>query len=549
MLDKHTLERLKKRADVLFEKRSPVLTLWQNLADNFYGERSDFTYVRNVGAEVGTHLQTSYPCIVRRELGNAFASMLRYDEWFDITTSREDRLDHEAKAWLQSSTKIQRRAMEDREAQFDRATKEGDHDFATFGQCVITTEWDRAGTHLLYRDWHLRDVAWSENAKGQIDFVARRWKPWGIDLKEMFPKSISPETVGKLAQDPYAEIDCLHIVCSTRYIDDPKYKQWPYISIYIETRDCHPLECKGSRRKIYTIPRWQTVAGSQYAYSPATIIALPDARLLQAMTATLLRAGEKAVDPPMAARAEVIRSDLATYPGGVTWLDAEYDAKLGPALEALETSKHGLPFGKEMTESQMVMLREAFFLNKLTMPFPEREITVYEAGKRVAEYIRQALPLFRPMEVEYNGSLCEETFQALMYSSGPFGGAFGRIDQMPESLLDQEIKFKFKTPLREAQDQKKMFLLKQAKEMLVTVADIDKTAINILDAPTALRDALEGNITPQNWLRSPKAVEQLSEKQREAEEAAVGMEQLAQGAAAAKDVATANRDFAEVDQA
>jgi hypothetical protein len=50
---------------------------------------------------------------------------------------------------------------------------------------------------------------------------------------------------------------------------------------------------------IYVIPRWQTVSGSQYAYSPATVAALPDARLIQAMTLTFFEAGEKATNPPM----------------------------------------------------------------------------------------------------------------------------------------------------------------------------------------------------------------------------------------------------------
>jgi hypothetical protein len=75
----------------------------------------------------------------------------------------------------------------------------------------------------------------------------------------------------------------------------------------------------------YSIERWQTVSGSQYAYSPATIVALPDARLLQAMTYTLLHAGEKIVDPPLIATEDVVRSDVALYAGGITWIDRDYE--------------------------------------------------------------------------------------------------------------------------------------------------------------------------------------------------------------------------------
>jgi hypothetical protein len=62
-------------------------------------------------------------------------------------------------------------------ALFTRATKEGDHDFAAFGQTCISVELNKLANGLLYRCWHLRDLAWMENEEGKIGFVARKWKP------------------------------------------------------------------------------------------------------------------------------------------------------------------------------------------------------------------------------------------------------------------------------------------------------------------------------------------------------------------------------------
>src|SRR3546814_9945607 len=74
--------------DALFTKRQPLLSLWQEIADNFYVERSHFTLSRSLGAEFASHLTTSYPPPAGRELGNAFGSMLRPTEkpWFPPTT-------------------------------------------------------------------------------------------------------------------------------------------------------------------------------------------------------------------------------------------------------------------------------------------------------------------------------------------------------------------------------------------------------------------------------------------------------------------------------
>src|SRR3546814_11561861 len=99
---------------------------------------------------------------------------------------------------------------------------------------------------------------------------------------------------------------------------------------------------------IYIIPRWQTDSGSKYAYSPATVAALPDARLIQEMTYTLLNAGQIAVRPPLLATAEAIRSDIQYYEGGITWVDAAYDERLGDALRPINQKYDGIPLGLEM---------------------------------------------------------------------------------------------------------------------------------------------------------------------------------------------------------
>jgi hypothetical protein len=81
--------------------------------------------------------------------------------------------------------------------------------------------------------------------------------------------------------------------------------------------------------KHYIIPRWEKPGHTQFAYSPAAVAALADARLIQAMTLTLLEAGEKITNPPMIATQEAVSSDIDIAPGGVTWVDIEYDERLG----------------------------------------------------------------------------------------------------------------------------------------------------------------------------------------------------------------------------
>jgi len=532
----------------LYIKRSSLVSLWQEVAENFYPERADFTTRRTLGTDFADNLTTSYPLIARRELGNSFSFMLRPTEksWFHVMVKDEtsddisaELQDPEAKAWLQRATKIQRKAMYDRSAQFIRATKEGDHDYAAFGQCALSVEMNRQRTGLLYRCWHLRDMAWCENEEGKIGTVVRKWKPTVRDLVRIFGSAkVHQETNQQAERTPFEEADCRHIVVESDMVDG----SWntPYVSIYYDAGHQHVLEMIGVYSAIYVIPRWQTVSGSQYAYSPATVAALPDARLLQAMTYTLLEAGEKHTNPPMIAVQEALRSDISVYAGGVTWVDSAYDERLGEVLRPLTQDKSGMPLGMEMARDTRFMISEAFYLNKLNLPQRAPEMTAYEVGQRIQQYIRDALPLFEPMELEYNGALCEETFSILLRA-----GAFGSPFDLPESLQGADIQFRFESPLHEAIEREKGNRFVEAQGFLAGAVQLDPSTALVVDAKTALRDVLEAIGVPAGWVNSQEEVDAIMQAQQQQQQAATLLAGMQQGADVMKTLGDANKIMKE----
>jgi hypothetical protein len=118
----------------------------------------------------------------------------------------------------------------------------------------------------------------------------------GLPCKRTFGDKVHPKVKDMVDKTPVREVDCLHIVVDADMYDD-KAQGRPRWSIYYDCANDHIMRPVPIWGRHYVIPRWQTVSGSQYAYSPATVCALPDARLLQAMTFTLLEAGEKAANP------------------------------------------------------------------------------------------------------------------------------------------------------------------------------------------------------------------------------------------------------------
>jgi len=543
--DKMDIKHLFQLGENLFSKRSSLISLWQEVAENFYPERADFTFQRTLGTDFAENLTTSYPILVRRDLGNYFSSMLRPSgkSWFHLIVKDEDKDDQEiddseAVAWLQRASRIQRKVMYDRGSQFIRATKEGDHDFAAFGQCVISVELNKQRSGLLYRNWHLRDVAWQENEEGKTSCVFRKWKPTVQDLMNLFGGKVHDETKRRAEKEPFAEGDCRHMVVQADMVDGD-FKT-PYVSIYYDAEHQHVLEMVGVHSLIYVIPRWQTVSGSQYAYSPATVAGLPDARLLQAMTYTLLEAGEKMTNPPMLAVQEAIRSDISVYAGGITWVDAAYDERLGEVLRPLTQDKSGMPLGMEMARDIRFMLGEAFYLNKLNLPQRAPEMTAYEVGQRIQQYIRDALPLFEPMELEYNGALCEETFGLLLRS-----GAFGSPFDMPEVLRGADVQFRFESPLHDAVEREKGNRFVEAQQFVATSVQLDPSTALIVDSKAALRDVLNSIGVPAEWMNTEQEVQATMEKQEQQMQAQMMLQGMQQGADVAKTLGEAGLNTGE----
>lgn len=503
-MNKIEVSDLDKQGRFLFTKKLPLNALHQDIAENFYVERADFTVMRSLSDEFADGLTTSYPLIARRDLGNMFSAMLRPTDkqWLFLRPATELQEDNETMRWLEWATELMIRAMYDPDTNFVRATKEGDHDFAAFGQCAISVELNRRKNALLYRTWHLRDMAWCEGPEGKIDTIYRKFKMTASNLIKLFP-NVSAKIKEKAKTDPYCEIECTHCIVPSENYGYGKFKE-PYVSTYY-TEENELLEQVGSWTSHYVIPRWVTVPGSQYAYSPATVAALPDARLIQAMTRTILEAAEKAVDPPLLAVQEAIRSDISIYAGGITWVDGEYDGKLEQALRPIAHDSSGLPLGAEIRRDIMAAIAEAFFLNKVTLPPPSKEMTAFEVGQRVSEYVRNALPLFEPMEMEYNGALCEMTFEILLRA-----GAFGPPESIPESLRGRELNFRFQSPLSHAREQQQAQRYMETQQLLMSAMQLDPTAGKMMDVHMALRDALK-TVAPAKWIRTEKEMAAIAE--------------------------------------
>lgn len=485
--------------DQLFKTQAPMLSLWQTLAEHFYPERADFTSPRNVGEEIASDLLDSYPVLARRDLGNSIGAMLRSGDWMKMGVNKET--SHAGDRWLEWATKRQLRYMSDPKSNFHRATREGDHDYVTFGQPVISIELNRARDGVLYRCWHLRDCAWWEDETGRVSGVTRKWSPTYRDLHSIFGDRCHDRVKSEVSRTPFATCNVRHLFMpAVMYGDDAMIeKEMKYVSVFVDIDNKHILEEVGLKYAMYIVPRFATIAGHPYAFSPATVTALPNSRLLQSMTFTIMEAAERYTRPPLIAQQNVIRGDVDMSPLGVTYIDSEYDERTGDALRPLAQNMSGLPIGLNMKQDVMAQIASCFFLDKLNLPATGQEMTAYEVEQRMKQYRREVLPLIAPTEMEYNAQLCESTFDVLMA-----GGLLGSDDSIPDELRGEEIEFSFTSPVSGLDGDASMQKFAQLANTLQLAISYDKQVVDNVDFDAAFRGAVES--LPKEWINEPKEV-------------------------------------------
>ncbi len=489
------------RSEKMFSTRESVVTLWQELADQFYPERGQFTVTRDSGDEFADHLFATDPVLMRRDLGNAISAMTRPGgrQWGKPDIDDADlREDASVRAYLDWLGETQWRAMYDPPANFVRATKEADHDLATFGNAVVSVEPNMRAGRLLYSCHHLKDCAWADNAEGRTDMMHRRITISARAAEQKWGRASLHQNIQKLCEkEPEKDVEFIHVMMPAADYDyitraKPKIKA-PFVSIYVDKANGCIVNESPSFEFRYIVQRWTTLPNSPYAVSPATMTALPDARMMQALARIIQEAGEKSVDPPMKVTEEAVRGEINLFAGGATWVDREYDERLGPAVEPIMLGKDA-GLGLNMFDRIRLGMIEAFYLNKLSMP-QQAAKTAYETAQLVEENLRASAPLFEPME-QNNAAILDTTFEVLQRV-----GTFGPPDTIPEVLRGKNISFSFSNPLHDAIERAKVLQFQGTTQLMAMGAQFDPKIVADIDMRQAFRDAAMGSGMPAKWLR------------------------------------------------
>jgi len=517
-------EKWRRRGDQLFTAKEGYNSLWQAQAEIFYPERADFMGSTSKGDERYDGIYTSVPQRMRRDMANNLGAMLRPrgKDWFKAVARPEELMDDKAtRLWLERATRTQRNIVYHPAANFTRAMSESDHDYTTFGNAIIRHTYNSANTGLLFTCAHLKDCAWSENHEGMVDELHERMHMTLRQCAGLFGKDNLPrEWRETLDKEPEREVQVQRCVAPVEeYAYDKKEKprkSAKYMSMYMP---CGVDEKEAGLGEghfnwfPYLVRRWMTVSGEPYGRSPCAGVALADARTLNIAQQALLKSVEWKVDPPKVAAHDAVVGEINLRAGAITYYDA---SAMGDGnRKVIENLESGDPrYGIELTDRLAMNQGRAFWQDLFKMP--DKQMTAYEAGKWIEEYVRSAAPIFEPMESE-NAQLMDAVFERAWSK-----GAFGDLDEatqlpegMPDGLQGARVDFEFETPLSIAYRELRTQQAEALVARMTAQAQIAPDSLDNVDWDEVTRGAMGD--TPTDWARDPKQVSEMRDQRQQAQ--------------------------------
>jgi len=468
---------LLKRFGKLVTQRQTWESHWQEVSDYMMPRKADVTKKRSQGDKRSELIFDSSPLHAVELLSASLHGMLTNPAtpWFSLKFKQSDLIDEDAaNEWLQDATDRMYEAFN--RSNFQQEIFELYHDLITFGTAAMFIEDDEEDI-VRFSTRHIGEVYISENNKGKVDTVFRKFKLTARACIQQFgEKNVSKTTRGIAMKDPYEEITILHVVYPRENYDPRKKdnKNMPFASCYIEPETKHEISQSGFNEFPYVVPRYLKASFEIYGRSPA-MTALPDVKMLNEMSKTTIKAAQKQVDPPL----------LVPDDGFI------------------------------------------FYVNQLMMQNGP-QMTATEVVQRNEEKMRLLGPVLGRLQSELLRPLIDRTFAILLRKK--------LFKPAPDFLAGQDIQIEYVSPLAKAQRASELQSIMRAIEIFGSLSNIAPVFdhVNIDNLVKHLADIVG---VPAKVLNSKAEVNAIRQQKQQQQDQAMQMQQMQQIAQAGGAVA------------
>ena len=511
------------RFDRLKTGRQNWETHWQEVADYMQPRKADVTRTRSKGDKRTELVFDSSPIQAVELLAASLHGMLTNPStpWFSLRYKDQGLdMDDEAKLWLEGVTETMYTAFN--RSNFQQEIFELYHDLITFGTAAMFIEEDQ-GDLLKFSTRHINEIYITENDKGRIDTVYRKFKITLRAAAQQFGDSLSEEARNKVEKDPFDEIDILHAVYPRQDFNPTKKdkENMEFESVYVEYKNGNELSVGGFVEFPFVVPRYLKASHEIYGRSPA-MTALPDVKMLNEMSKTTIKAAQKQVDPPLLVPDDGFLLPVRTVPGGLNF----YRSGTRDRIEPLNIGANN-PLGLNMEEQRRTAIRNVFYVDQLMLQ-QGPQMTATEVIQRNEEKMRLLGPVLGRLQSELLKPMIDRCFAILLRNN--------QFAQAPDFLSGQDIEIEYVSPLAKAQKGTELSSITRAIEILGSLANV-APVFDYINFDALVKHVADLVGVPQKVLKLQSQVNAEREQAAQQQEQMAQMQQLQQVAKAGGDIA------------
>lgn len=396
-----------------------------------------------------------------------------------------------------------------------------------FGNGIIFVE-DDPGRAILYRVVDLARCWFSESFTGAIDTVHREFTATARQLKQKFGEL--PELLrGKAEDDVDREFTIVHCVRPSDEMSDAKYRRFRFASWYVCADTKEILEESGYRTMPYAVGRFDVAPSEVYGRGPA-MYALPDIKMLNEMSKTNIRAGHKAVDPPLLIANDGALQAFSLRPGALNYggVNESGNQMVHPLVTGMQ-----LPIALEMEDQRRRSVNDSFYITLFQVLVENQSMTATEAMLRAQEKGQLLGPSGSRLQGDLFGPIIAREFDILLNA--------GVIPPPPPGIDLGEVVPEYTAPLNRLMRSEEGASMMRWLEQMAPMAEVDPSAMDVVDTEAWGRELAAINGVPLKVLLSPDAVAAKRENRAQQEQ----VNQLATAAPAAADASTAVKNMVE----
>lgn len=384
------------------------------------------------------------------------------------------------------------------------ASQIGEHWMGLGGFGTSITFVDRLdGGGTRYRNIHLGEVCLAENHQGIIDTADRKFRMTARQAAQKW-KEKTPEKILKDAQDSkqmHKKYTFIHHVCPNTDMDVSRmdYKGMAFKSIYVCVETQEICQEGGYATFPYAISRYTTAPNEVYGRSPA-MKALPNIKSLNQMKRTVLKMGERAVDPVLLAHDDGVVGTISLRSGYVNYGAVTADGK--KLVHPLDNTTSNMPIGKELMDDERAGIKDIFLVTVFQLLEENPQMTATEVLERVKAKNALIAPTMGRQQSECLGPLTERELDILSRDR--------LLPDMPPELREAggQIHLLYDSPMSRAMQAEEASGFLRTMEMATEFATQtqDPSALDWLNVDTAMPEIADIQAVPARWISTPEQV-------------------------------------------